>query len=248
MGLRIFLHSIKLVFAQFRHALQISAVLYVVSLVLGGIGFYFQYRAMVANGPTAIAWQFFVAMVLSTLPYLWIAVAWHRFVLLDEMPHAALPTPPGDRIWSYVGRTFQLALLFAAGGVVFGVLVALAAFVGNGSPFIAIPVAVACIAIGVLIMYRLAPIFPGAAIGQPVNIGDAWNATRGGSGALFLLAIISAIASFLIDLPMEILVRLPGGQFSSMGWLAITSWIKLMVGVSILTTIYGVYVEKRAIA
>ena len=248
MGLRIFLHSIKLVFAQFRDALKISAVLYIVSLALGGIGLYYQFQAIASDGPRAIAWQFPVTGLLSVLPYIWIAVAWHRFVLIDEMPHTPLPTPPGDRIWSYIGRTFQMALLLAAGGVVIGVLVTLAALVGNGSPFVAIPVIIVCIAVGVLIMYRLAPMFPGAAIGQPIGIREAWAATSGGSGALLLLAIISAIASFLIDLPMEILVRLPGGQFTSMAWLAVTYWIKLMVGVSILTTIYGVYVDKRAIA
>lgn len=248
MGLRIFLHSIKLVFAQFRDALKISALLYIVSLALGGLGFYFQYQAMVAGGPNAVAWQFFVAMFLSTLPYLWIAVAWHRFVLLDEMPHSALPTPPGDRIWSYVGRAFQMVLVFIVVGLGIGLVVALGAMISSGSVWVTLPLIFGALALAVLITYRLAPIFPGAAIGQPVGIGEAWAATSGGSGALLLLAIISAIASFLIDLPMEILVRLPGGQFSSLIWLAITSWIKLMVGVSILTTIYGVYVDKRAIA
>jgi len=248
MGLRIFLHSIKLVFAQFGAALKISALLYIVSMILGGIGFYYQFQAMASGQPNAVAWQFFVAAFLSFVPYLWIAVGWHRFVLLDEMPRAPLPTPPGDRLWSYVGRALQMVLVFIVFGLGVGLVLTIAMMVSNASPWVAFPLMIGAIAFAVLITYRLAPIFPGAAIGRPIGIGEAWNATSGGSGALLLMAIISAIASFLLDLPVEILSRLPWGQFTSIAWIVVTYWIKLMVGVSILTTIYGVYVEKRAIA
>ena len=104
------------------------------------------------------------------------------------------------------------------------------------------------VAVFLLISYRLAPMFPSAAIGQSVGVSQAWAATSGASGTIIVLAVVSAIASVVIDLPAELLARLPVGMWLGFIWVGITGWVKLMVGVSILTTLYGVYVEKRTIA
>jgi len=248
MGLRIFLHSVRLVFGQLGAALRISAVLYIIGMAIGAIGLYYQYQAFASEGSQAGAWQFFVAALISVVPYLWIAVAWHRFVLLDEAPRAIVPTPPGDRIWSYFGRAIQMGLLIIVFAIGCGLLLTVAMVASNGSPVLALPIMFVFVAVGVLITYRLAPMFPGAAIGQSVGVGEAWKVTSGASGTFFILAILSAIGSFVLDLPGELLARLPGSPFTVLTWVAVSSWVKLMVGVSILTTIYGVYVEKRSIS
>jgi hypothetical protein len=62
------------------------------------------------------------------------------------------------------------------------------------------------------------------------------------------MAVISAIVLSLIDLPATLLASLPGGTILAMGWLVLTGWFKIMFGISILTTIYGHYVEGRTIA
>lgn len=247
MGLRIFLHSIKLVFAQFGHALQISALLYIVSLILGGIGLYYQAQAIASGGPNAVAWQLFLAAFLSTLPSLWIAVAWHRFVLLDEMPSGPLPTLRADKIWSYFGRGMQLFLVLMVVVLLAALVAVLVAIVFQGAPLAMILVSLLPILVAFPIFYRLAPIFPGAAIGQAVGIRAAWNATKGSTGAVILLAVISAIATVAIDLPTLLFAPSLGGQIAAFAWYGVTAWIKLLVGVSIMTTIYGVYVEKRLI-
>lgn len=247
MGLRIFIHSVRLVFGQLGAALRISAALYIISIAIAAVAFYYQAQALSTGNPTAPPWQFFVATIASCVPYLWIAVAWHRFVLLDEIPPTPVPTPPVDRIWSYVGRALQLGLLAMVFGLLFGLVTILSMLVANSAPFIAILVGLIFIAVGILATYRVAPVFPGAAIGKSISLGEAWKSTSGASGTLFLLAIISAIGSFVIDLPIEALIRLPGSPFTVLAWFAASTWVKLMIGVSIMTTIYGVYVEKRSI-
>lgn len=248
MGLRIFLHSIRLVFAQFGAALRISAALYIVSLILGGIGLYYQFQAVVSGGPNAAAWQLFVAAFLSTLPSLWIAVAWHRFVLLDETPNGLIPTLHADRMWSYFGRGVQVFLVLIVFMLLAVIVAGLVAVAFQGAPLATIPVSVLPILVAFPVFYRFAPIFPGAAIGQSVGLRAAWDATKGSTGSIILLAVISAIASVVIDLPALLFPPSPGGQIAAFAWYGVTYWIKLMVSVSVLTTIYGVYVEKRAIA
>ena len=66
-------------------------------------------------------------------------------------------------------------------------------------------------------------------------------------GTLVSVAILSIIAVFVMDLPVLAFQSSGPIQHLPLVWTALTGWVKLMVGVSILTTIYGVYVEKRPI-
>ena len=58
-----------------------------------------------------------------------------------------------------------------------------------------------------------------------------------------LLAIASAIGFFIINLP--VLFWFPVGSLIASAWSFVSQWIVIMVGVSILTTLYGHYVEER---
>lgn len=250
MGFRIFLHAIKLVFGQLGDALRVSGVLYLVTIMLYGIAFYFALQSVMAGGSPDVLWQLNVAGLVSAVFYLWIAVGWHRFVLLDEPTQ--LPVPPfrGDRMLAYFGRLLQtmlIALVLVVAVMIPGALVANAVQGSANSIIVILPPLVAFVAMFVF-GYRLAPMFPAAAVGRPVSMREAWAATRGATGTLFLLAIVSVIGSILIDLPGLALLQLSQGPYLNMAWVLVATWVKLMVGISILTAIYGVYVEKRAIA
>ena len=60
-----------------------------------------------------------------------------------------------------------------------------------------------------------------------------------------MLAILAVLGSVLIDLPVLSLMNI---MPLAMTWTFVTAWIKTMVGASILTTIYGHYVEGRPLA
>ena len=84
-----------------------------------------------------------------------------------------------------------------------------------------------------------------AALGDSLSLGDAWGATNGAMGDLLVLAILAVLGSVLIDLPVLSLMNI---MPLAMTWTFVTAWIKTMVGASILTTIYGHYVEGRPLA
>lgn len=248
MGFRIFLHSVRLVFNQLNGAMRISGVLYLAALVISGIGMFFQPTA-VAGQPPTLSWQFLLATIISSLLYLWIAVGWHRFVLLDELPDGPVPAFHKNRLLAYFGRGIQAGLIMMVAALALFVIITMLLLATGASPIVAFFAFLVAVAIFLLISYRLAPMFPSAAIGQSVGVSQAWAATSGASGVIMGLAVVSAIAAVVIDLPAQLFIRLPGGAaWLGFIWLGITGWVKLMVGVSILTTLYGVYVEKRSIA
>jgi len=247
MGLRIFMHSVNLVFNQLGGALRISAVLYVLSLVVSGIGYYFFLQSVMTQEEGA-QWQLVVTAIIAGLFYMWIAVGWHRFVLLDEMPGGWLPSFNSDRMLAYFGRSLLLALVAIAITIPIGFVTGMLIYASNGAQPVVFLTTLVLVFIILVISYRLAPMFPGAAVGQSIGLRAAWAATSGATGTIVGLAVISSIAAVVIDLPVFVLRGLPAGAILVFIWTAITGWIKLMVGASILTTIYGLYVEKRAIA
>ena len=248
MGLLIFLHSIGLVLNQLSGAIRISGLLYLVTIVVSVTTLAFFGETITSAGRPAFSWHLLLAAVFVGLIYLWIAVGWHRFVLINEIPNRPVPELHGDRMLAYFGRFLQSALIcMAIGGVFMAIIFAMAAVVQRAS-FILAPLPLILIFALFLVSYRLAPMLPGAAIGQSIGVRAAWAATRGASGALIWLSIISAIAVIVTDLPILLLQQMPAGAALVFTWASVTGWIKLMVGVSILTTIYGVYVEKRELA
>jgi hypothetical protein len=246
MGLRIFMHSVNLVLNQLNGALRISAVLYVASLLVSIVG-YFIFVQAVMTQPN-VPWQSILLGIVIGFFYLWIAVAWHRFVLLDEIPQTLLPPFHGDRILAYLGRSIIVCLIIFAIAIVVGFVNAVILAATNGSPVALVLTTLLVVFVALLISYRLAPMFPAAAIGKVLGVREAWAATTGSTGTIVVLALVSALASVIVDLPVLLLQNLPGGAIIAFAWTAVTSWFKLLIGVSILTTLYGVYVEKREIA
>lgn len=249
-GWQLFIHSVRQVFGNMGAALQISAALYLaqiaVALIVGFNRFAGQaaLQAQIAAG--GFPWgAFAVALLFSSITGLWIAVGWHRYVLLVEVPGAVLPEFHGDRMLAYFGRSLLIALILALVGVVIGVcvglLTAIAGLRGTGLSGI---LYVAAIFIPALVIsFRLCGSLPSAALGARAGISDAWRMTAGQNGALLTLAVIAAVLSIVIDLPATMIFA--PASIASGVWLAITGWIKLLVGISILTTLYGHYVEGR---
>jgi hypothetical protein len=184
---------------------------------------------------------------------LWIAVAWHRYVLIDEMPGSITPRFNGERLWAYFGRSLLVGvILFLLGMVVmipFGLIVAsiIAAAPGPlGALYASIPMFVAYLVIG-LVGYRYSVILPAAAIGKPIGLSEAWEATGGANGAIFVLALVSSLSVVVLDFATAwVAIRSPW-------WIGVplqllVNWGELIVGVSIITTLYGHYVERRPLA
>ena len=251
MGTTLFMHSVRLVLGDWRNALRISGLLYLIYAIptlLLRLLFPVPAEPTTAADAAAILAAAPVALltgIFALVAFVWIAVAWHRYVLLDETPIGQFPAFNGSRLFGYALNSLGIGLLALIAGVVVGAVVGLVFAVVPPLLFAAAWVAMAA---ALVVFYQLAPVLPAAAVGKPLNFGGAWEATKGASGAIIVLAVVSAIASFVIDLPAGVLVQ--GGQiggFLALVWTLAPDWLRMLVGVSILTTLYGHYVEGRPI-
>jgi hypothetical protein len=246
-GVNLFLHSVRLVLNDWRNALRITGILYLIyaipSLILTLFFPVPRSGEVLTADALAVAPVSLLIAIFGLVAFVWIAVAWHRYILLDEMPEGQIPVFDSSRLFSYAVNSLGIGVVAVIAAIVVGAIAgALVAIV----PFLAVVAAMAALAAALIIGYRLSPILPAAAIGKPLMFGQAWQSTNGANVDIIVLAVISAIASFVIDIPAWLLGFLGGpGTFLALLWLLATAWLKMLVGVSIVTTIYGYYVEKR---
>jgi len=186
-----------------------------------------------------------LALLIMVVTGLWIAVAWHRYILRVEEPGSVIPAFKGDRMLAYFGYSILIAIILILMSLVLGLVVGLVVgpFLGSSPLFGMIVIGILVYVPLVIVAYRLSVVLPAAALGEELGIGGALERTRGTTGTLLLLAIISLIGAVVIDLPTAYIFT--PGSIISIIWSALTQWIVLMVGISILTTLYGVYVEDR---
>lgn len=234
---QIFTHSVRQVFGNLTDALRISGLLYIVQMMIVVAMGVTSGETMQAN-PAKMLLIVVVALVFS----LWIAVAWHRFVLNGEGGTSLLPPFHGNEILRYLGRSLLIGLVVVAVGAVAGMLmmplgVMLAGPLAGAmiaSLFIMVPV--------FMVMLRLSIPLPAIAMGQNIGFNEGWKATHGETGVFFGLALLLAVFSILLGVP-EALFR--PDSIPALLWTLTTGWVQMMVGVSILTTLYGHYIEKR---
>jgi len=249
--MNLFVHSVRLVLADWRNALKITGLLYLIyaipALLLGLL-----FPVPKSTDPSAALGAIasfapvgIITGLLMAVVYVWLAVTWHRYILLDEQPSGQLPAFRQSEILSYAGNAILLWLITLAVFLVVGLVTSPLAFLGVLG---AILISVIIISIALIVGYRLGLVLPSRAIGQRLTFGESWAATKGQNATILVLAVVSALAAVVIDIPAMVLAFLPGiGGILAMLWRLATGWVTILVGVSILTTLYGVFVEKRSI-
>ncbi|RYE07724.1 MAG: hypothetical protein EOP22_16485 [Hyphomicrobiales bacterium] len=252
MGFRIFAHALQLVLSNLGPALNISALLYFLPVVASQI---IVPPLLELNDPAALLRSPWVLVVLlvSIAASMWVAVAWHRYVLLDEMPGAFAPPLRLGRLLPYFGRSLLLGMI---GGVLGGLLYVAVAFLSilllaaRANPALISLAFIAVAFIGLfaiaIIAYRLSITLAASAVERPISLGEAWAATRGANGTIGLLALLSLLAIAVVAVVTSALDAYVGVWAGAL-WQLFASWIQLLAGVSIITTLYGYYVEKRPI-
>ncbi|MBE1286009.1 MAG: hypothetical protein GJ676_22030 [Rhodobacteraceae bacterium] len=165
---------------------------------------------------------------------LWIFVSWHRFILLEEYPQGWIPKFRADRIGAYFLAGLRLLGILLA---MMMVIVLLAMITGGIAMLLTFVLGV--------IVYRFVAILPAAAIGQQLTLGESWNATLGATGSIIVMMILffllQIVLSFVINLTAQLIPAI--GIASQM---TVTLFMSF-VNVSVMTTFYGHYVEKRKI-
>jgi hypothetical protein len=93
------------------------------------------------------------------------------------------------------------------------------------------------------VSYRFSTVLPATALEKAGEFSAGWNATKGESTAIAVMTLISTGAFFLVS---EAGIRLFGGSAPlAVIWDFVWGWFSMMIGLSILTTLYGHYIEGR---
>lgn len=254
MGWNLVRHSFVLLFNNLGNALKVSVgpFLILIAAIVGltiAFGVSFEQFMPGARPPTelppeAAGGLFFgilLILMASLFVFSWVAVSWHRFVLLEEYP-GLLPALSGRPIWPYIGRSILLALVLVL--IALPVLFVLGLFIGAlmNSQLLLFALNIAVGALFGWVWLRLALLLPGTAVGKPISMGDAWGASSRLSGPIFQAAVILVALNVLISLVFGAAL---GGNIVGDLLNLIVTWVTMMVGISMLTTLYGHLIEGR---
>ncbi|MEL6570512.1 MAG: hypothetical protein AAFQ64_02565 [Pseudomonadota bacterium] len=268
MALQIVLHTFRMIFGNIGQALRVSVVPNLILIVatffaIGSLGLGVYGGAGAA--PTAVPTGFGILMSLLLLPlslfiFAWIAVGWHRFILLEEYA-GIVPALAGRPIWPYVWKSILLALTMmvivlpimlvfggiigatAADSVADGAVIATDGWDASGGAgfgamllfsLIAIPVSYVAMRWGVALV--------STALGQQMGFFEAWGKTK--PVALIALGVVVILMAINLLLQSIVTVLSPLPLISDLIGIA-TSWLTMMLSISILTTIYGHVIEGR---
>jgi hypothetical protein len=249
MGWEIVKHSFAMLWRNLGNALRISlgplavaillsvAIIGVLQVSAARVAFEFASGTMSPNVGFAVLLLAFLYVVVSA----WIAVSWHRFILLEEYP-GLLPALAGRPVLPYVGKTFLLGLVMIL--VMIPAIIVIALLSGLFGPTSGL---FSILGVGLALYFsymwlRLGLVLPATAVARPMGITDSWRSTAPyanailGTGALLILlntgvSLVSSILPAALTLVLDVIV----------------SWVTVMVGTSVLTTLYGVIVERRTL-
>jgi len=240
-GWLIFKKSITQIYFNLGNAIRLTGLLWAVGYIISLLPLYFwSPEAPPELGNSLI---FAATMVVNLICMLWIAVLWHRFMLLEENVDSIVPSWSGALVWSYFKAAIVVGMIIVLASAVpflifsyfsplfFGISI----WLGYGMLSI----------LGLLIYYfslRISLVLPAAAIEKPISIGDSWRVTQPASGAILVASLILVLFSILLQTPFG-----ASGAGSVINLISsfFTQWISVMLGVSILTTLYGHLVENR---
>jgi hypothetical protein len=253
-GLEILQHSIRQVFGNLDGALKVSVVPYAIQVVVGllvglsaaGMGSGMGARMPSGGMMAGMGFAGLVTLIVVMITSLWVAVAWHRYILLGEHPTGYVPPFNGDRIIAYFLRSLGYGIVLILIGMVLGMVmgVILSPVASSGRIVLFMILMSILVYLPLLILsFRLTAGLPGVALGAGTDFMAGWQATQGATVDIAVLSVFVVGAHLIFGLVD--LYLFSGVGLLSFLWNAIVGWLFVMVGISILTTLYGHYVERR---
>lgn len=260
LGWAILVHALGMLWRNLGAALRLSigpallvAVFFAVLLGFGGalMGGAEPGSGAAAFGGAVVLGGIALGFFVVVAAMLWVAVGWHRHVLLEEPVRGIFPPLQAGAMAGYLGRSILLALITLAAVVAVGgaLGLALAAVSAPGQgwehPVLAMIWAGGLGLVATVIGYRLAPMLPASAIGAPIGVAAAWRATRGATVAFVVLAGLTVALSVLIQAVGTLLLTIwaPLGMI----WNFAAGWASGMITISLLTTLHGHFVQGRTL-
>jgi len=194
----------------------------------------------------------------SAVAYSSIAVNWHRYVLLDEIAEGWQRLRIDSLTWRYIGNFILIFLILMVCAIPVAAVLGLVSYLlisllggGESLPVLLIPAAVALYALAFIVAYRLLVKLPAVALGRrDFSMGDAWRATKGNSLRLLGLLILFVLSLLLFAAGMFAITYLFGllgtvGLSLAVAIQVMVNWVATILGVTLLTSLYGFFVEGR---
>lgn len=239
MAWRILMHAFKMIFSNWQEAIKLSFVPFA-SVVALSIALVFLLEPTPNTTPSVFNGVIGIIAVLVMIAcYAWIAVNWHRFVLLEEYPNA-IPRFPTQTVLGYIWQSIKISVPLILGVLSVLIVVQLLSFMLPMVVSIAFSVLILFIA-GIFTM-RLGITLPAASVGQKLTLREALQKTDHLNGAIigviFLMLAVNVVATMIIT-GITII------PFIGLAIDLVVQWFMLLLGASLLTTIYGIAVEGR---
>jgi hypothetical protein len=182
-----------------------------------------------------------VVFVIYAALFASVAVSWHRHVLLAE-PVGWLPALRWRRIGAYALRVILLVVLLLAIGFLVMTPIFLITGAKDGAGILKVILGLVAWLFLNIAAWRFSTALPAAALDRGEGFGAAWSATQGEWPAMLVLVVGFGLISFLCGLIGGLLAIVPVvGMVANL----VLNWFLGMLGLSILTTLYGHYIEKR---
>ncbi|MHA6262641.1 hypothetical protein ACXYMO_05525 [Arenibacterium sp. CAU 1754] len=183
---------------------------------------------------------FFLGFPVVLFTLCWAGVGWHRFVLLDERPKTVFPPIRATLTLAYVRASIRLLLLallllMLPVGVLIGLAVSIEFNEGLGVLLLIMSV----VALAAVVL-RFALVLPAVALDAPFGSHAAWTATAGHFWTFATLVFAGGLIDYLSD------HMISPGVFG-FALMVLVNWFHLAMNLSILTTLYWILAEGRAL-
>lgn len=237
---RLISHATAMILRNPRDTLQVTLVPYLLACAAAIAA---QRGTMQPEGQTilkqvALNFGYFVAVS-------WMAVAWHRHVLLHE-PAGPLPRFLPTRVAAYLGYSalFSVVLLVPSGSLTFWAVTSMAI----GGPGVELWQVVALFHSLMLVYFtlfgRFGAILPAFATHADHGLLDGWTATKGATLTIGLVSLVLTALSFLVDYAV---LALPIDDRAAAILIQVAQWPLVMFGISALTSTYQYYVLGQSL-
>lgn len=247
-------HAVNSVRNNISYAFRISWPWYAAIAVLSIATFVFVGALAAGGNLSGMPFGVLLLVAVSLMAFAAIAVNWHRYILLDEVPKGGHIYRLDGKTWRYLGNLVLIALmLFIVGAIVMLPLFNLAASLFSDA------VIIVAIVIGALIFLllaifsvRLSVKLPAVALDRrDFTFSHAMAATRGNNVQLFLLILFQFALAIGVSLFMLFLEFLTVSIHPTFGFIVslllqlFFNWLLTIFGITILTSLYGFFVEQR---
>lgn len=248
-------HAINSVRNNIAYAFRISWPWYLVIILLGlGAGMLAE-RASGGNpeaNPGSTLPIYLGLGLFNLLAFASIAVNWHRYILLDEVPAGSGLFRLDDKTWRYFGNVLLISLILIAVSTLVVLPLVFLGSLMNASVLLGfLAVAAAFCLIGPL-FFRLSIKLPAIALGRrDFSLSHALAATRGNGLPLFLVFLFEIAAALGMILVLLLLVFIAGAVSEMLAFALgtvlqiLVNWIFTIFGITVLTSLYGFFVEGR---